>query len=66
MVFSALTNFSIYLDIALHYWAETEISRLKDDGKVPNFFNAQRNGPMPIPIDRVYFPPPFFLAGHHL
>jgi len=51
MVFSAITNFSIHLAIALHYWAETEISRLKDDGKVPNFFNAQRNGPMPIPID---------------
>jgi len=48
------------------YLAETEKDEIEDDGKGPIFFTLQRRSPIPIAIDRAYFRPPFFLAGHPL
>jgi len=48
---SALAKSAAYLQSFMLYLAETEIDKIEDDSKGPNFFNLQRHGPTVVAID---------------
>jgi len=39
---------------------------MEDDGEVPYFFSVQRYGPIPVPSDGAYSPPPDFVWREYI
>jgi len=50
----------------LWYIPEPEICKLTDNVSVRSEMKVDHPNPLELPIDTVYFRPPFFLAGHYL